>query len=587
MPRFCIWKNHPPINTRSVIISSTNELIAHGGAGTESVNHFTTDSNPRPLAQNLQDRLYCDSSEPVTFALMGTGLGQGEQRSSLDRAVSPHVDARAIVRLVQCSQCSLPLRLPLTLPCGNSLCRKCLPPLHKRENISYPMTASRQEGFLCPFNECGADHSLGDCSQDVTLTKILERIGIEVARRRPLTVNTPTLLDERLRWRNVVDSSKEKVEPWSRVLHGGRLMATYTMADIGELRYDSEVSYQTLSPTGDCYEPLDAALSECCTEVIKSEMDCQVCYGLMLDPLTTTCGHSFCRKCVARVLDHSTLCPICRRHLPMPPGVLHYPSNQRLSKLLLHLCPDLIAARAEAAAHEESSTLSGTTLPLFVCTLAYPSVPTFLHIFEPRYRLMIRRAIESGDRKFGMLLYNCRGESQGDLGPTQFMEYGTMLHIISMEMMPDGRSLIETRGLSTFRVKDWGMLDGYIVGNVERTDDVPLAEEEQIEARETGGPAPAANDLTARLDHMPTLDLLRIGLDFIARMQTASAPWLHERVLAAYGPPPDDPALFPYWLASILPIADDEKYKLLPIRSVRERLKITARWVRRIEAQRW
>lgn len=431
------------------------------------------------------------------------------------------------------------------------------------------------------------EHSLGDCSQDVTLTKIVERVGIEVARQRPLTVNTPTLLDERLQWRNVVDSLQNKVDPSSRVLHGGRLVATYTMADIGELRHTSEVSYQTLSSTGDCYESLDTALLDYITEVIKGEMDCQVCYGLMLDPVTTTCGHTFCRKCVARVLDHSTLCPICRRHLPMPPGVFQYPSNQRLSNLLRNLCPDSIAARAEAAAQEESSARSGKTLPLFVCTLAYPSMPTFLYIFEPRYRLMIRRAIESGDRKFGMVLYNRRGEPQGDLGPTHFMQYGTLLHIISMEMMPDGRSLIETRGLSTFRIKDWGMLDGYIMANVERTDDIPLAEEEQIEATETGGPAPAANDLAARFDQMSTFDLLRVGLDFIAKMQEASAPWLHERVLAAYGPPPDDPALFPYWLASILPIADDEKYKLIPIRSVRERLKITARWVRRIEAQRW
>ena len=415
----------------------------------------------------------------------------------------------------------------------------------------------------------------------------MERIGIEVARRRPLTVNTPTLLDERLRWRNVVDSLQKRVDPSSIVLHGGRIVATYTMADIGELRHNSEVSYQTLSPAGDCYQSLDINMVDYFTEVIKSEMDCQVCYGLMLDPLTTTCGHTFCRKCVARVLDHSTVCPICRRNLLMPPGVLDYPSNQRLSSLLLNLCPDAVAARAEAVAQEESAVPGEKMLPLFVCTLAYPSMRTFLHIFEPRYRLMIRRAIESGNREFGMMSYNIRDEPQGDLGSTHFMQYGTMLQIISIEMMADGRSLIETRGLSTFRVKDWRMVDGYIVGNVERTDDIPLAEEEQIEAAETSRPAPAANDLTAQLDQMPTNDLLRIGLDFIARMQAASAPWLHERVLAAHGPPPDDPALFPYWLASILPIADDEKYKLLPAKSVRERLKITARWVRRIEAQRW
>lgn len=528
-----------------------------------------------------------DNANPITVALMGSLLAQGPQLLPRTAAANPHLDARAIVRLVQCSQCSLPLRMPITLPCGNSLCRKCLPELHKRENISYPMTANRQEGFFCPFPDCEVDHSLGDCSQDVTLTKIMERIGIEVARWRPMNTNTPILLDERLRWRNIVDSSKVKDSPRSRVLHGGRLVATYTMADIGELKYDSEVAYQTMSPVGDSYESLDFEMLDLLKESTKSEMDCQVCYGLLLDPLTTTCGHTFCRKCVARVLDHSKLCPICRRELPMPPGVQHEPVNARLLKLMKGLCPNLIAAREESALLEESAASDEKKLPLFVCTLAYPSTPTFLHIFEPRYRLMIRRAIERGDRKFGMMMYNRRAESQGELGATQFMQYGTLLHIDNMELLRDGRSLIETRGVSRFRVRDWGMLDGYIVGNVERINDISLAAEEQAEANETTGPEPARNDLLAQLDHMSTSELLRIGLDFIARMRAASAPWLHERVIALYGSPPDDPALFPYWLASILPIADDEKYKLLPVTSVRGRLKMTARWVRKIEAQRW
>ena len=41
------------------------------------------------------------------------------------------------------------------------------------------------------------------------------------------------------------------------------------------------------------------------------------------------------------------------------------------------------------------------TLPVFVCTMAYPTLPCPLHVFEPRYRLMIRRCMESG-RRFGM-----------------------------------------------------------------------------------------------------------------------------------------------------------------------------------------
>ena len=530
----------------------------------------TSLNNPRPNASPLMGDAPNQQSLPCTPS-----------------AIEPHSEARAIVRLIQCSQCSLPLQNPFTLPCGNSLCKKCLPALHYREHISYPNIASRHEGFTCPFTECGRDHALGDCSQDVTLSKIMERVGIEVARYRPLTTNTPTMLDERPHWKNIVDSSKDDRVPASRIMNGGRLVATYTLAEIGELKYDSEVAYQTMSPTGDTYENLDSAMLSHLKEATKSELDCQVCYALILDPLTTSCGHTFCRKCVARVLDHSTLCPICRRTIPLPPGVRDVPINQRVSKILSSLCPDLLAARAEAAALEEGAMNGESNVPFFVCTLAYPAMPTFLHVFEPRYRLMMRRAVENGDRKFGMLMYNRRGEPQGDLGRTQFMLYGTMLHINSMQMIPDGRSLLETRGVSKFRVKSSDMLDGYLVGQIERITDIPLAQEEAIEAQETTLPPAAPTDIIGQIDRMSTLELLAIGTSFITRMRAASAPWLNRTYLLSYGEMPDDPSLFPYWFASVLPISDEEKYNLLPTTSVRERLKITAKWVKRIEAQRW
>ena len=44
----------------------------------------------------------------------------------------------------------------------------------------------------------------------------------------------------------------------------------------------------------------------------------------------------------------------------------------------------------------------GSQIPVFVCTMSFPCVPCPLHVFEPRYRLMIRRAMESGTRQFGM-----------------------------------------------------------------------------------------------------------------------------------------------------------------------------------------
>lgn len=43
-------------------------------------------------------------------------------------------------------------------------------------------------------------------------------------------------------------------------------------------------------------------------------------------------------------------------------------------------------------------------IPIFIATLAIPTISCPLHVFEPRYRLMIRRCMESGTREFGMCM---------------------------------------------------------------------------------------------------------------------------------------------------------------------------------------
>ena len=418
---------------------------------------------------------------------------------------------------------------------------------------------------------------------DVTLTKLVNVIRAELERYREESSGPPLLLDERRHWTDGFDGSMD-LPPRSRVLHGGRLVATFLLAEMGELDYSSEVAYTSIAPQlADTIEALDVAVFEHLKEATRQELECQVCYALILDPLTTSCGHTFCRKCVARVLDHSNLCPVCRRRLPMPPGAQAEPSNKRISYILSGCCPDLLAQRIAAAAAEEVDD-HDVNMPLFPCTLAYPLMPTFLHIFEPRYRLMIRRAIETGDRKFGIMMYNQRRIPQGHLGPVQFMQYGTLLNIERLEMFADGRSLIECTGVSRFRILDTSMRDGYIVGRIQRIDDIPLSEEEAIEARETSIGSTEENDIVGQITQMSTQRLLQIGLDFVAQARARSATWLHDRVLAAYGQPPSDPTTFPYWFASVLPIEEHEKYLLLPTTSVRERLKITARWIHRLEA---
>jgi Lon protease-like protein len=52
-------------------------------------------------------------------------------------------------------------------------------------------------------------------------------------------------------------------------------------------------------------------------------------------------------------------------------------------------------------------------------------------------------------------------------------DFGTMLEIRTVQMFPDGRSMVETWGVQRFRVLERGTLDGYTVGRIELC--VPLA----------------------------------------------------------------------------------------------------------------
>lgn len=59
-------------------------------------------------------------------------------------------------------------------------------------------------------------------------------------------------------------------------------------------------------------------------------------------------------------------------------------------------------------------------VPIFVCTMAFPTIPCPLHVFEPRYRLMIRRSMETGTKQFGMCIAD---DLKG------FADYGCMLQV--------------------------------------------------------------------------------------------------------------------------------------------------------------
>ncbi|KDN51439.1 LON-domain-containing protein [Tilletiaria anomala UBC 951] len=292
------------------------------------------------------------------------------------------------------------------------------------------------------------------------------------------------------------------------------------------------------------------------TELLDT-VECQLCYNLLYKPLTTPCSHTFCRSCFSRSLDHSEKCPLCRSNLPSFAFFQEHPGNQLLTNLITTQVEDLYEARRISLEQEERDAYMSTSI--FVCTLAFPGMPTVLHTFEPRYRLMIRRCLESGNPRT-------------TTGPVpRVSPYGTMLQIKSVQMLPDGRSMLETVGSYRFRLLKKGSLDGYTVGRIENIDDLSPPEQADLEASAS------------------TAELVDVCMTFVATLRLGSAPWLLTRLNHTYGPMPEahEVERLGYWIALIMPIGEHEKAKLLPICSSRLRLRLVVHWIEQLRQSSW
>lgn len=88
---------------------------------------------------------------------------------------------------------------------------------------------------------------------------------------------------------------------------------------------------------------------------------------------------------------------------------------------------------------------------------------------------MLRRCLESRNPCFGMIMPPRVVGSPGN-------DYGTMLEIRSVQMLPDGRSVVETWGTNRFRILERGTLDGYMVGRIERYVSVSVNQEKKMKS---------------------------------------------------------------------------------------------------------
>jgi Lon protease-like protein len=193
-------------------------------------------------------------------------------------------------------------------------------------------------------------------------------------------------------------------------------------------------------------------------------------------------------------------------------------------------------------------------LPIFpLSVVLFPGMPLPLHIFEPRYRLMMSRVLD-GDRTFGVALIV---EGMEGFPGTMPAPVGCTAEIVEDTVLPDGRINLQSEGRRRFRLLSVREEDDYLIGTAEWLDDEP----------HTAGAE--AQDVAQ--------DVCRALRRYLAIVAPGSQAAIEDLEM------PSDPEELSHWVAMLLAVPNAQKQTLLETTSTLERLQQELRLLQRAQ----
>ena len=181
---------------------------------------------------------------------------------------------------------------------------------------------------------------------------------------------------------------------------------------------------------------------------------CPICISFLCEPLRTSCNHLFCRACLLQTTQLSPdgrACPLCRAPIQMEDPKTH-PIDRTVENIIREnvLSSEyelrLSSARTVIKQLEERAR---TTLPIFYmapgCSVGQLIA---LHLFEPRYRILIRRAMEGNK----MFVYCSKTPKRGIRA--------VLVQVTIASFMLGGRANVQGVGVEEFVMGDVWVEDG-------------------------------------------------------------------------------------------------------------------------------
>jgi uncharacterized protein len=211
-------------------------------------------------------------------------------------------------------------------------------------------------------------------------------------------------------------------------------------------------------------------------------------------------------------------------------------------------------------------------LPLFpLHTVLCPGIALPLHIFEERYRELVRHCIET-ESPFGIVLIR-EGREVGD-GPLAFAAVGTVAEIRQAGRHPDGRYDLLVVGTGRFAIEEVSVGERpYLIAEATLLED-EIGDEDEVRR--------LANRATRRFARYLGLIQPREGEkadEIDVRVEVATERIVGDEPSGEDEPPerqvviPDDPTTLSYLLAGIIQIELPLRQVLLEAETTEERLR--------------
>jgi len=106
-------------------------------------------------------------------------------------------------------------------------------------------------------------------------------------------------------------------------------------------------STRTNSGVNETDDLMPTSTSNSALEEVPEEFECSLCLNLLLDPVSVTCGHTFCQGCINWSLQYRTACPLCRKSIPVGGSV-----NIVLANIIAKFFPQALTLRKQAGVGE-------------------------------------------------------------------------------------------------------------------------------------------------------------------------------------------------------------------------------------------